>query len=334
MKAPVPLVFTLLAASACVACSVASSAQELRDGQVHIALRADIAVANARVTLGDIAVLHTRDLPTIQRLAALPIGRVAGVQTEAVVHRAALVRWLRNQLGIGEEQVQWSGPQEARVRLLSQELSGSRLQGAAEAALRNWLAPRTSRYELQALPIVADLSLPPGPVALEVRPFAANARPAQRMLVWVDVQVDGRFMRAVPVSFRVEAYRQGWVALAAVSAHVDLVPGLVVRRELKFTELAEAGSRMNQAAWPTGLRTTKAVGEGETISARNVAPAPMVARGEWVLLRLKSGQVEVERRAQVMQDGSLGQVVQVRSPGGSAPIAARVTASGKVEATL
>jgi flagella basal body P-ring formation protein FlgA len=85
---------------------------------------------------------------------------------------------------------------------------------------------------------------------------------------------------------------------------------------------------------PDGRHTIKALAPGEAITARNTASTPMVGRGEWVLLRLKSGLVELESRVQAMQQGDLGQTVQVRSSGGSAPLAARVIARGQVEAML
>lgn len=331
-------ILSLLVPLSCLTGAVAGATPELREGQVQIALRADIAVAAAQVTLGDIAILHTRDLPTIQRLASLPLGRAPAAGSEGVVRRAAIAHWIRSQLGIRGEQVQWDGAEETRVRLLAQELPGGRLQRAAETALRNWLVPRTSRAEVQALPVVGELKLPPGPVALEVRPFAENAQPAPRMLVWVDVHVDGRFVRAVPVSFQVEAYQTAWVAPGAVASGVELGPGMVERREVKVTARPPGDSlrvsRSEAAGFTAGWRTTKPVADGEPITVHNAAPAPLIARGEWVSLRLKSGLVELERRAQVMQDAHLGQVVQVRASGGSAPVSARVVAAGQVEAIL
>ena len=331
-------VLSLIVAFCWLTSPTASAALELREGQVQIALRADIAVAGEQVSLGDIAILRTRDLPTIQRLMSLSLGRAPTAGAQAVVRREAIARWIRGHLGLGREQVLWSGPDEARVRRLAQEIPGARLERTAETALRGWVAQRASRYQIQAVVTPGDLKVPAGPVELQVRPFADNAEPAQRMVVWLDVQVDGRFVRAVPVSFRVDAYRDAWVAPAGVANGVALAPRMVERREVKITgrptgEGLPAG-RLGSSPLVTGWRTTKPVGEGEPITVRNAAPAPLMARGEWVLLRLKSGFVELERRVQVMQDGDLGQVVQVRSSGGSAPVAARVMAAGRVEATL
>lgn len=73
-------------------------------------------------------------------------------------------------------------------------------------------------------------------------------------------------------------------------------------------------------------------GTKPSIAAAPEAAVPGVARGQWVLLQLKSGPVELERRAQAMQDGNVGETVNVRAENGL--VAARVTAPGRVEATL
>ena len=329
---------SVVALSACMLSRVAGAALDLGEGQVQIELRREAAVQGAQVRLGDVAILHTRDLPSIQRLVALPLGRAPRLGGQTLVRRDEIARWVRSRMGMGRDQVLWSGSEEIRVRSLAQEIPATRLEQIAETALREWLASRTSRYSVQARALPGDLKLPAGEIQVKARPIAGNAEPAARMVVWLDLQVGGRFVRALPVSFAVDAYREGWVAPERVARGVVLTPAMVAREEVKITgrstgaALPIEGSRPSET--PAGWRTTKVLAEGEAITALNAAPAPLIARGEWVLLRLKSGAVELERRAQAMQDGDLGQIVQVRSPSGPAALAARVMAPGRVDATL
>jgi hypothetical protein len=62
-------------------------------------------------------------------------------------------------------------------------------------------------------------------------------------------------------------------------------------------------------------------------------PSALVARGDWVLLRFKSAGVELETRAQVLQDGRAGDAVRVRAWSASEPVYARVISASAVEAT-
>ena len=72
-----------LAVTTMAAMSSLSSAAELKEGQVSIELRPQFVARKAEVRLGDIAILHTTDLATIQRLSALPVGNAPLVGADA-----------------------------------------------------------------------------------------------------------------------------------------------------------------------------------------------------------------------------------------------------------
>jgi flagellar basal body P-ring formation protein FlgA len=316
---------------AAIAISGIAVAAETSAGQVRIALRAEAAVSGPEVRLGDLAVLHTQDLPTIQRLVALPMGNAPRVGADVLVTRSAIASWLRNQLGTASTQLLWSGPDKTRVRRVHQQISGIRLQGAAEDVLREWLAQRVTRYSVQPLAAPNELQVPSGEVQLTPRALPEGARLSPRMVVWLDVHVGGEFVRVVPVTFTVDAYRDAWISRPGVPQGVSLSAGMLEQREVKvgWPSMHTASAGEVPRAW----RTTRAIPAGEPITVRNVAAAPLVGRGDWVVLRLKSGLVEVESRAQALQDGQLGQLVQVRS-NERATLPARVTAAGHVEAAL
>lgn len=59
-----------------------------------------------------------------------------------------------------------------------------------------------------------------------------------------------------------------------------------------------------------------------------------VARGHWVSLHMQSGSVALQARAQALEDGAIGEVIQVRATTSASPVAARVVAPGRVEAVL
>ncbi|WP_158290276.1 flagellar basal body P-ring formation chaperone FlgA [Ramlibacter sp. WS9] len=315
---------------------VSGHAFELGAGQVSIELRPQFVARQSEVTLGDIAILHTTDLQTIQRLATLSLGRSPAVGNEAVVRRDVVSRWVRTQLGIPSGNVLWAGAEETHVSTVAQTLASDRVEQAARAALREWMATRATRYVIDAQPLPADIKLPAGNVELKARPLPANAEPTPRMAVWMDIQVDGRFIRTVPVNFAVDAFRDAWVAPAAVAGGVSLTPGMVEKREVKVTGYAssrfpEQGPQPGTAA---GLRTTRAIKEGEPVTMANSAPLPAIARGAWVALHLTSGVVALESRAQALQDGEVGQIVKVRSSSAASPVEARVVSPGRVEAIL
>lgn len=257
----------LAMAAAVLTGSATAQAVDLPDGQVRIEMRANFVARDHEVRLGDVAHLYTRDLPTIQRLSALSLGRAPFTGTETVLRRDVVARWVRSRLGIDADRIAWGAVEETRVRTLEQYVPPGRIEQAAASYLREWLGPRANRYRIDVLALPGDVKLPAGAIELKARPLAADLGPRSRMVVWMDVVVDGRFARAVPVGFALEAY-----------------------------------------------------------------PQARIVRGDWVVLHIKSGRVELEQRAQALQDGELGQVVKVRAASSADQVEARVVAAGRVEA--
>lgn len=112
----------------------------------------------------------------------------------------------------------------------------------------------------------------------------------------------------------------------------------VVRRDaIARWVRSQAGLPMARTLWTGASETLIQGSNGKTpssfASVASIGSATqVVTRGEWVMLQLKSGAVELERRAQALQDGSIGDTVKVRAENG--PLDARITARGRVEASL
>jgi flagella basal body P-ring formation protein FlgA len=194
-----------------------------------------------------------------------------------------------------------------------------------------WLSERSVRAEIQALSGVRDLVLPAGTPTLRVRPLASHGLPSKRMLVWVDAWVDDRFVRTTAVSFEVGA----WAPLSVASAGLELGAALdpVVRaaafeeREIDLTTVRR-GTPVDAAG---GQRLKRPLRAGEVLTNAHLEAVPAVTRGNWAHLLARSGDVSVESRVEVLQDGRAGQVVRVKVPGSSGEVLARVTGPGQVE---
>jgi flagella basal body P-ring formation protein FlgA len=292
--------------------------------QIDIELRGEIEVADRQVRLGDVAYLRTNDLGTIQRLMALPLGEAPPAGREAVLDRGVLARWIRTRLGLAIDPQAWRGAQRTVVRTRMQVLAPARIEAEARQALEKWLAARATRFAVEPAPQRERPPLPAGMAELKVRPLPAGNHVPSRMVVWVDTWVDGAFVRTVPVSFAVEAWRDAWVA-------ADTSPA-GVRPVLEAREIRVSGQRATPVA-STDIATTRAVHAGEPLTRSNAREAKAVERGEWVALRFQSGGLQLEGRAEALQEGARGQVVRVRMSGAREAIEARVVERGRVEAT-
>jgi flagella basal body P-ring formation protein FlgA len=226
-------------AVALLACSVAYAAPRVR-----IELLAQAQVGSDAVSLGQLAHLHTSELPLMRQLVDLPIGRAPRDGQPAFVQREALARWVQRETGLGPDDLAWQGSEAARVMRVTRQVKGSELAAAATEALRGWLVQQGVGGDVHAARLPRDIDVPAGDVQLRARPLDA-APLRSRRLVWVEVWAEGRFVRAVPVPLGLDATL---LAGAPLSQSPAATPSARVQGQV----LVERG------AWAT-LRSTDGV---------------------------------------------------------------------------
>jgi len=295
---------------------------------IRIALRPEVVLDRAEVTLGDVAVLTTRDLTTLRRLMAVPLGIAPRSGGAVRLERDALERWLRARAGVDPAQVEWTGASASEIHVRARELAGEIVAAAALDAARAALSRGGKRAEVAVSGSPRAVPVPPGRIALEVRPIPERAVIARRLSVWVDVSAGGRFVRTVPVSLDVKVFAPAWVATR------DGTPGQLLEGSgLEVREVEWSGRDAPPLAGDSGapLRLRRPLAAGEAVTRAHVEPAPEVARGTWATLRSRRGAVELESRVEVLQDGFPGQTVRVKLPNASSAILARVAGPGSLE---
>jgi flagellar basal body P-ring formation protein FlgA len=298
---------------------------------IRIELRPAAEVDHAEVTVGDVAVITTGDLQMLQRLVDLPIGPAPRTDAAVRIDRRRLMRWIRSRTGVESSQIVWTGPSTTVVRRAMREISGQAVARAAEERLRAALASDQRRLVLHVRQIPRALAAPAGPLRLEARPVPPTEVVPRRLTVWVDVWVDDRFVRTVPVGFDVGVFGPAYVATRGHAAGQILAPAELAIREVEWS--GRDAPLLDPGAPDTSkpLRLRRRVAAGEPLTRAETEQAPAVARGEWAVLRATQGSVQLETRVEVLQDGRSGQAVRVRLPSGHDVILARVTGPGAVE---
>lgn len=335
--------------SAVLAPQATAGGQPATDPQISIELRPQVKVEQGHVRLGDVAFLTARDLPTLRRLMALPLGPAPRPGSPAILDRETIVRWVEARSGmqtvdsalrVQRPAILWSGATETEIESASQQLPGETVVNAARLALLNWLSQRSVRAEVEPVSTARDISLPPGTPTLRVRPLTGQVQPTRRMLVWVDAWVDDRFVRTTAVTFEVGAWAPLAVATAGVErgANVDpiVLRGATEAREVDLTTLRQgtpiaADARSGNGLADGGQRLRRPLRPGEVLTSAHLEARPAVTRGNTAHLLARSGDVSVESRVEVLQDGREGQLVRVKVPGSSGEVLARVTGPGQVE---
>lgn len=297
--------------------------------RASIALPAQVQVASAQVSLGDIAVLLTHDIDTMQRLMGLPLGLAPRAGVSIRLERDTLARWIRRRTGLSTEQIVWKGQDSTEIMTASRELSGEDIARAAENMLRQWLYSYGKRIELQTLTTPRDLALPVGRLSLRVRPLS-ESMPRKHMLVWVDIFVDEQFVRAVPVRFEVGVFTELSTATSDLPGGATVDAASLTKREVDITRFPGQDTLAELSDGPQRLR--RPVRLGDVVTRQLVESLPAVGRGTRATLLVNAGAVTLESRVDVLQDGYPGQTVRVRQSGQSVgSVLARVTGPGLLE---
>jgi len=206
-------------------------------------------------------------------------------------------------------------------------VDGEQLVRVARQTLALWLEPQAHEVTLEPVMATPALRLAGGEVTLRPRALPAGQPVASRMQVWVDIWIDGRFVRAVPVGFRVQALRDAWVATHDVARGQALDAGTLEQRRI---DIAAQGVEPWHGALQ-GLRAGRPLLAGHVLTARHVEAPPAVARGERIVARSRVGDIVLEARAQALQQGGLGQRVLVRVANAQGPVLGQVVEPGVVE---
>ena len=211
---------------------------------------------------------------------------------------------------------------------LVQSAHRSLLVAVASTQLAEWLGKRADRFEIDPdLPTTALLPVDSGAVDVRARRIPEDAKPAQRMAVWLDVHVAGKFVRSALIGFRVRAYSQAWTANADLAAGTHLSRQLLERREVDVT----SGGGLPWNGDPNGWLLRTRLLTGNYLVAGSVAPALAVSRGDAVHLRSRIGGVEVVAEAHALQDANVNQRVRLRVDAARGPVLATVVEPGWAE---
>jgi flagella basal body P-ring formation protein FlgA len=298
----------------------------------RISLPDHVQVGRSDVRLGDVASLASPDPATLRRLMDLPLGRAPRAGQSFVLERDVLARWVRGHAGLQGDQITWQGAAFTDISLRSRDIPGDDIVAVADKALRRRLGgqlPAGTRIELQPVTSPRDLAVADEQVELNPRPMDGVAM-APRMTVWIDVGGAARVQRSVAVVFEVAVYGPVVVAARDIPAGASLLPGDV---EVREQNMATAGPAQKNPVrhFADGQRLRRPVRAGETLTAAHTETIPDVVRGSWAVLETRQAGLNVQSRAEVLQDGRAGQMVQVKPVNATASLLARVAGPGRVE---
>ena len=203
--------------------------------------------------------------------------------------------------------------------------------GTLEAALRDYVdgyaADLGGRVEVRfGVAHRAALALRSPECRFDIRPRGEN----KLGMVWFDVNVarEGRKPQSVPILAEVTLLKPVVVASRNIN-HGQQVSGRDVRLEERpFKRLDDAG--VAELAAVVGMDARRAIHPGDMLRSRDVRMRPLVQRNQLVTLWSRAGGLIVQKTGRAMDEGTLGDVVQVRPDGAKETVFATVSGPATV----
>lgn len=294
---------------------------------VQMSLKTDAMVDGPRVTLGDITTLEGDDKADARALAAIDLGRAPLPGYTQRFTRKEIERLMRSNRFSGA--VAWRGAEAVRIERIARAFDAEQIADSASTYLHQLLKPHFDRVELQQSGLLPDLQLPGGKVELKPRPMPLAQAAHSRVSVWVDILIDGVFLRSLTVPFNVQAYQ------AVLVAKRDLPKGAAPQCEALLVRVEDVAA-LDGAPFPADChavqgRLKRALKQGEPLLKTQLQAPITVAQGDSVSLQLADGAVMLESRAIALADGEIGQRIGVKPSGGTDAVMVEVIAPGVVK---
>lgn len=275
--------------------------------EIDVRIRVGATVRGTEVTIGELCEITpvNRDTLEITKLVFAPApisGRARTVTRTEIVQSLAAA-------GHDVGKFTFSGPAEIVVQPVLVEVPATEILDAATAALHALVALEGGDVDIEAPTRMRRVDAPPGRHGRDLLARVRGGRSGPTSaVVDVDVLVDGKLFKRVPVQFKLQRYQMILKTVAPVRKGAPLGPqNLEIVRE----PLAQAtGLYLTRFDDVAGMIAARNLQSNSRLTLGDTAPPAVVRRGEVVTVVLTHGRVKVTAKAIANHD---------------APMAARIT---------
>lgn len=284
-------------------------------------LRDQVVIDHANMTLQDLVILPANN-PAPLALRAVRLGHAPRIGYTLRFTRAELDNLLRRHMP--EQRVVWDGAASVSIATQAQVVDPLRLREAALAQLHADFADPSDIITVE-LP-EAPLDIPFGSYLLQARP-AQLRRGAGRMVIWIDVLVDGAVYRSVVLPVGVTRERDALVARRAIDAGSRVSGADFETRRVNVAGIAVAAPA---ALAGVGGRLRNALGAGQVLTEDALAVQGAIFRGDQVRVTIQASGIGIETVAVAQAPALPGQTIVVRTSRSGENLSGRVTRAGDV----
>ena len=296
-----------------------------------IELAPAVSVSGPHYRVGDIAKqVLSQDKKLVARVKQLRVGQSPRMGYSTAVTREELERVIDNKLPGLRGVLHWGGSDTVTIKSLGQSAQTQHFVAYAQETLLADIRQRIdadTEYELAVLSPPKSLHLPQGKLSYKAR-LPAQVPLNARMMVWLDIAIDGAAYRSLPIWFKVKAEKDVLVFRRAVKERTVLRLRDV---RIERRDIAALGGEPAALDADFGqLRTVWHKSKRSVLLQKDLEPLPVVRRQQEVVVRVASGPILIETTGIAKADGKLGDIVKIDNPRGTGSFAAEVVGKGVV----
>src|SRR5690606_18892566 len=204
------------------------------------------------------------------------------------------------------------------------------LHAVADPVLRAALATDPDAdVEFEAPSRLETFEAPPGRLGIDLRAHYRPERTTRHSaLVEVEIRVDDRVWRTVPIHYRLRRFVRALVTTRPIRRGEPLRDGDVELRRVAATSAVD--SRLVDPDAVAGKVAARDLRIDRTLSLADLADPAVVMQNDPVRLVSRRGAIEIVVRAVALEAGAVGDRIRVQNLASGRPIQAIVRAAGLV----
>jgi len=300
---------------------VAAQAQSIR-------IKKQAEVAGSQVHLGDLAEISGMPAEESERFARVPVctsplpGASKTVEADYLIARARLQ-------GVPIDGMKVGGADRVSITSLAgNTLTPEYLVLRLEEYIRSEMPWSYDEAEILCRPIGRPLKLPAGEMHVAIRHQPAYTFVGEGVFPTA-VYLDGKRVRSLFLKAHVEVYKPVMVAREHIAKGASLSGERVAGQTVALSAL-RGGYFLDRDAL-AALQARRDIVPGTVITAEMVERPLLVRRGDDVMLKYETSQIEVAVKMRARATGRLGDTIAVENPSSRKVLSALVTGPGEVE---
>lgn len=181
---------------------------------------------------------------------------------------------------------------------------------------------------LQLKSKLVSQQVPPGKINLKVKPLN-NQKWGGHTVVPVQILVNGNHHRTVMVTYNVQVFEKVVVTVQPLKKGDLISHNNVTLKRMDISQLSKSPRTDLEAA--LGTRAVRYLNANTILTKNDLEEMPLVLKGKPVTIKAKVGLIEISALAKALQDGKMGNLVQVQNLNSGKKLYAKVVGPALVE---